>query len=386
MSHKESVLDRMKREKKEKLVTIKQWIKNEIVLCIAAILAIISMCLVPPDDSYVEYFDYRTLVLLFCLMAVVAGLKRANIFEWLAGKLLGKITNTTQLAQVLVFLCFFTSMFITNDVALLTFVPFTLLVIQKADCKQWTIYIIVLQTIGANLGSILLPVGNPQNLYLYGISGYSLLQFVWHMIPLWLFSLVGLWIATLVIKKKEIVVETKSVTINGGWFYLILFLLCLGTVVGWLSYKILLLVLVFAIVWKEKEILLEVDYCLLATFICFFIFIGNVKAMPQVANVLHELIGGRELFVGIAASQVISNVPAAILLSGFSNNIASLLWATNIGGLGTLIASLASVISYKIYMQEKNKNGKGYLKVFTGMNLLFLVSLCGVAVFLQSIF
>lgn len=372
----------MKSEKKEKLKAITQWMKKEIVLCIATVLALLSMCLVPPSRSYAEYVDYRTLVLLFCLMAVVAGLKRAGVFEWLAGQLLGKIENTRQLAQVLVFLCFFTSMFITNDVALLTFVPFALLVLRKADCKQWMVYIVVLQTIGANLGSMLLPVGNPQNLYLYGKSAYTFGQFVSHMFPLWVISLVGLWIATLFVKKKSIVVETKCVTVKGGYFYLLLFLLCLGTVADFIPYWVLLPILVIAILGKERNILLEVDYCLLLTFICFFIFIGNVKAMPEVAAVLRDWIAGRELLVGILVSQVISNVPAAILLSGFTNNMATLLWAVNIGGLGTLIASLASVISYKIYMQEEEKEGQKYFKVFTGMNLIFLLVLWEVGVLL----
>ena len=375
----------MKPEIKAKLGKVTEWMKSEIVLCVAAMLALFSMCLVPPNRFYVKYLDYRTLVLLFCLMAVVAGLKRAGVFEWLSGQLLGKISNARQLTQVLVFLCFFTSMFITNDVALLTFVPFTLLVVQKAGCKQWTIYIIVLQTIAANLGSMLLPVGNPQNLYLYGISGYTLFQFVGHMCPLWICSFVGLWFCTLVVKKKEISVNTKAVTINNGLFYLVLFLFCLGTVAELLPYWVLFPILVLAIFWKEKEILLEVDYCLLITFICFFIFIGNVKAMPQVANLLQKLIVGREFFVGIVSSQLISNVPAAILLSGFSHNTASLLWATNIGGLGTLIASLASVISYKIYMQEEEKNGKKYFKVFTGVNLIFLAALCGIGVLMVNV-
>ena len=362
-----------------------EWMKKEIVLCVSAVLAVISMFLVPPSKEYVTYIDGRTLVLLFCLMAVVAGWKKAGVLHKAAEMLLQRISNTRQLTQVLVFLCFFSSMLITNDVALLTFVPFGLLVLKKAECTDLMIPVVVLQTVAANLGSMLLPVGNPQNLYLYGQSGLTFVQFVLHMLPLWLVSFFVVAIATLLIKKKPVSVKTEPVTVTGGWFYLVLFVLCLASVANILPCWALLLVLLCAILWKDKAILGQVDYCLLVTFICFFVFIGNVKAMPQLAQFFQKWILGRELTVGILASQVISNVPAAILLSGFSDNSKMLLWATDIGGLGTLIASLASLISYKIYMQEKESRGGAYLKMFTLVNLVFLGLLWGTALVVQAL-
>ena len=360
-------------------IQIKEWIKKEMVLCISVVLAVLSMFVVSPNKGYLSYLDGRTLILLFCLMAVVAGWKKAGVLHKAAEMLLGRISNARQLAQVLVLLCFFSSMLITNDVALLTFVPFGLLALKKANCTNLMIPVVVLQTIAANLGSMLLPVGNPQNLYLYGQSGLTFIQFVLHMFPLWVVSFFAIWVATLWIKKQTVSVKMEYVMVTGGWFYLVLFVLCLAAVANILPCWALLVVLVCAILWKDKSILGQVDYCLLATFVCFFVFIGNVKAMPQLAQLFQQWITGRELTVGILASQVISNVPAAILLSGFSDNSSILLWATDIGGLGTLIASLASLISYKIYMQEKQSDGGAYLKMFTLINLLFLVLLWGVA-------
>ena len=353
-------------------IKVIEWIKKEIVLCISLVLAVISMFFVPPNKEYLNYIDTRTLILLFCLMAVVAGWKKAGVLERAAGMLLGRISNTRQLVQALVILCFFSSMFITNDVALLTFVPFGLFVLKKAECRDLTIPVVILQTVAANLGSMLLPVGNPQNLYLYGQSGLGFIQFVAHMFPLWLVSLLTIGAGTMLLKKETVSVNTEPVSVTDGWFYLVLFCLCLGSVANLLPCWLLLPVLVLAILWKDKGILGQLDYCLLATFVCFFVFIGNVKAMPWLAQLLQQWIVGREVAAGILASQIISNVPAAILLSGFTDNSKMLLWGTNIGGLGTLIASLASLISYKIYMQEQESQGGAYCKIFTLVNLVFL--------------
>lgn len=361
------------------------FIKNETVLCVAAVLAVISAFIVPPCGEYVSYIDFRTLSLLFCLMAVVAGWQKGWVFEHISGGVLSRVTNTRQLVCILVFLCFASSMLITNDVALITFVPFCCLVLNKAKHRELIIYTVVLQTIAANLGSMLLPVGNPQNLYLYGESGLSFAGFVRHMLPVWLCSLVLICVAIIPVKRQPISVEPAAVPhARKGWLYLALFVLCMGTVIGYLPYYILIVIVAVAVLIFDRDVLLRIDYLLLLTFVFFFVFIGNVKNMPQVACALEKIISGRELFVGVAASQITSNVPAAILLRGFTEDINALLWGTNIGGLGTLIASMASLISYKIYQQQEEHNTGKYILVFTAMNILFLIILLPVAGILIS--
>lgn len=348
--------------------------QSETVLCIAAVLAVISAFFVKPGPDYLGYIDFRTLVLLFCLMAVVAGLQKGWAFDFLAQKMLTKVHTTRQLVGILVFMCFLLSMFITNDVALLTFVPFSVLILKRVEKQELMIYTVVLQTIAANLGSLLLPVGNPQNLYLYGISKMGFGAFVGCMLPLWLASGILLAIAVLPVKSQKIEPQGADIpALRNVALYLILFALCLTTVAGILPYYYLFVIILVTILIKDGRVLISVDYLLLLTFVCFFVFIGNMKNLPAVTAFMKQIIEGKELVMGVLFSQVISNVPAAILLSGFTDQIKALLWGTNIGGLGTLIASLASLISYKIYSrQEGHENGK-YMLVFSGMNVLFLV-------------
>ena len=368
------------------MLKIKEFIKNEFVLCAAGLLALCSMLAVPPSPSYLSYLDFHTLILLFCLMAVVAGLQIAGIFHWLAGKLLQYAKNTRQLAQILIFLSFFCSMLITNDVSLITFVPLALYVLTAAGHSDMFIPVVVLQTVAANLGSILLPVGNPQNLYLYGISEMGFAQFVLHMLPLWLLSLVVVVLFTLPLKKAPLeakIPEGRREPI--GRLYILLFLLCIVTVAGFLSEYLLLGIIVAFVAIFDRRVFRQVDYLLLLTFVCFFVFIGNMKAIPSVSQLLSQLIAGNELIVGILSSQIISNVPAAILLSGFTDQTGALLWSTNIGGLGTLIASLASLISYKAYMRQIRQappcntgapqSAKKYMLWFTLVNVAVLVIL-----------
>lgn len=366
------------------------FVKNEFVLCIAALLAVVTMFFVKPSAEYISYVDLRTLALLFCLMSVVAGWKKAGVFSWIAGVMLRRMKNTRELVFLLWALCFGLSMFITNDVALITFVPFAILLLERANHRELILYTIVLQTIAANLGSMLLPIGNPQNLYLYGLSQMSMGAFILYMLPLWVISLAGLVIATLPVKQYAILSENEDKKEDNKKprkrtaLYVILFILCLLTVANVVPYYITFGVVLLAVVAIDRTILLEVDYLLLLTFVCFFVFVGNVKAIPQIYEWLCALVKGRELWVGILSSQVISNVPAAILLSGFTEKIHLLIWATDIGGLGTLIASLASLISYKIYAKTPEHQSGKYLLIFTGMNLAFLALLITTAIILQA--
>lgn len=368
--------------------------KKETVLFAAVLLAFGSMVCVPPDMQYLSYIDYRVLALLFCLMTVMEGFKSTGFFAAVAGKLLEKVKTFRQLYLVLVFLCFFTSMWITNDVALLTFVPFTVLVLRMTGLEQEMIPVIVLQTIAANLGSMTTPVGNPQNLYLYSISGMGIGAFLQIMGPLTLISAGLIFLICLIHKDfpvrqgmlgKEIVGVRKA---GENQVLAVLFFISLLSVFRILSWQLLLLIVLASCIGikafcKEKYLPLKADFGLLLTFVAFFIFIGNMGRICVVREVLSQVLNGRELLISFLCSQMISNVPAAILLSGFTQEYRGLLQGVNIGGLGTLIASLASLISYKFFAAESEQTPAAgtrgrYMLTFTiwnvGMALVLLTA------------
>ena len=368
--------------------------KKETVLFAAVLLAFGSMVCVPPDMQYLSYIDYRVLALLFCLMTVMEGFKSTGFFAAVAGKLLEKVKTFRQLYLVLVFLCFFTSMWITNDVALLTFVPFTVLVLRMTGLEQEMIPVIVLQTIAANLGSMTTPVGNPQNLYLYSISSMGIGAFLQIMGPLTLISAGLIFLICLIHKDfpirqgmlgKEIVGVRKA---GENQVLAVLFFISLLSVFRILSWQLLLLIVLVSCIGikafcKEKYLPLKADFGLLLTFVAFFIFIGNMGRICAVREVLSQVLNGRELLISFLCSQMISNVPAAILLSGFTQEYRGLLQGVNIGGLGTLIASLASLISYKFFAAESEQTPAAgtrgrYMLTFTiwnvGMALVLLAA------------
>lgn len=353
--------------------------KKETVFVAAIAAAILSMFFVLPSKEYLNYSDYRVLALLFCLMIIVAGLQELGIFTWLGKKLSEKVKNSRGLSLLLVFLCFFTSMLITNDVALITFVPFGLELLKLAGLKDKIIKVVVLQTIAANLGSMFTPIGNPQNLYLYNLTGMGIGEFFWLMLPLCVLSFILLAIVILAEKpvkiSRDFPEEESAPDKKKTGIYCILFLLCLLTVVRILPFQIMLVIVMAVILFINKGLYRKVDYCLLGTFLGFFIFVGNMQRTPAVKELLESLLAGREMYISVLASQVISNVPATMLLAGFTEQYEALLYGVNIGGLGTLIASLASVISYKSYAAMPDAKKGKYMAVFTLYNLAFLVVL-----------
>lgn len=362
---------------KEKIV---EFIKKEVVLMVATVLAIVSAFVVPPSMKYLEYIDWRVLGLLLCLMTVMAGLQKCGLFDWLGEALLKRTTKVWQLCLVLVMLCFFLSMFITNDVALITFVPFAIVALEKSEQQRLLIPVIVLQTVAANLGSMLTPIGNPQNLYLYNLSGMSLMEFVLCMLPNTALSLVLLIIGVCFVKGKGDKVtqdnmDAPKVDRKQTSIYLILFVLSLLVVAKVLPYELVLGIIIVVVLIVDKQVLKKVDYCLLLTFISFFVFTGNLGNISVIKDTLQQMVNGRELIVGVVASQGISNVPAALLLSGFTSDYRALLAGVNIGGLGTLIASMASLISYKILANNYNEKKGKYFMWFTIVNVLFLTVL-----------
>ena len=363
---------------KKSIQTCICFIKKETVLCIAALLALCSAFFVPPSLHYLEYLDFRVLSLLFCLMLVVAGLQSIGVFQMLGTTLLSGTKNTRQLVLLLTGLCFFSSMLITNDVSLITFVPFAIMILHMADQDNLLIPVIVLQTIAANLGSMFTPVGNPQNLYLYSAYSIPIADFLLAMLPLTLLSLVLLAAAAFLLPNEELSLQTLSGTKaqlsrKKLLVYLALFLVCLACVIHLITFPWMILIVTICIFLVDRSLFKDADYFLLLTFVCFFLFIGNMERIPAIATLLRNLIRQRELFLGILASQYISNVPAAILLSGFTDQAIPLLYGVNIGGLGTLIASLASLISYRYYVNLKGAKKGKYFRTFTFYNLVFLL-------------
>lgn len=348
--------------------------KKEFVLVIASLLAGLSMLLTPPSKAYFAYVDFAVLAILFCLMAVVAGLNKAGLFNFLSIKILQKSTSTKGISIVLVLACFFSSMFITNDVALITFVPLAIAVLHSTSQKQ-LVFVVVMQTVAANLGSMLTPIGNPQNLYIYSYYKLNIMQFLQAVLPLCTFSLVLITAVLFMFKgsaisvksKEKIIVNKKALTI-----YFLLFFACALTVLHVISYIACFVLTIVVIIIADCKILKAIDYALLLTFVAFFIFVGNISAVPEIQKFLQQVISGRELFAGIAASQIVSNVPAAIMLSGFTQNFKELLLGVNIGGLGTIIASLASLISYKLYAKSTGARPMLFIGVFSIINLSFL--------------
>ncbi|MGN0398591.1 MAG: SLC13 family permease [Blautia sp.] len=366
---------------------IRDFIKRETVLDISFLLALGSCFLIHPDKQYAGYIDTGTLIVLFCLMAVVAGMKELGMFQRIGEALLERIQSERGLVLVLVFLCFFSSMLITNDVALITFVPLALLILHMTDRTSAVCFVVTLMTIGANLGSMLTPVGNPQNLYLYSVSGMTLGAFLRLMLPYTLIS-AGVLLVCIFLgyrKRASISYSSENTEIKDRKrlaVYLILFGICLLSVAGVISRPVLLVLITAGIFFADRKLFGKVDYSLLATFVCFFIFIGNMGRFPVFRRLIGEILEGHVRLAAAAISQIISNVPAALLLAGFTEEWKELIVGTNLGGLGTLIASMASLISYK-QIAVKNPGLKSrYLAVFTLLNVIFLMIFAGVSLVL----
>lgn len=365
------------------LTKVGGFVRREAVLVISLACALLSMLAVPPDAAYAGYIDLRVLCLLFCLMAVVAGLQQCGLFTVLAQRLLTGRKQLRLLYLALVLLPFFCSMLITNDVALITFVPFTVLVLSHIDRMDALIRVVVLQTLAANLGSMATPVGNPQNLFLCSYYGLGFGAFLRVVLPLTLVSLLALSAAALWTRGEtiEITFPQREHIQQPRLFALLclLFALCLLSVMHVLHYGIVTAAVALCLLLFARGLFTRVDYALLLTFVGFFIFAGNIGRIEAVRNVLEMLLGRSTYWTSVLASQIISNVPAAVLLSGFTDNWSALLAGVDVGGLGTPIASLASLISLKLYLRAENASLPRYLSVFTLANIAGLVLLSAAA-------
>lgn len=364
------------------------FLKKEAVFVISMILAVISAFIVPPDVKYLDYIDIRVIALLFVLMSVVAGFQCLGVFEFISNTIVNKIENLRYLVMVLWMLCFFMSMIITNDVALITFVPLAILTLTITDNTKYIIYTVVLQTVAANMGSMLTPMGNPQNLYLYSYFNISTFEFFSITVPVIILSFILLLIASLFIPNSKINVKTGDFKIEKNkklLLYSVLGLMALCAVFKIIDYKIVTIAAFLLILILDRRNLIRIDWFLLFTFVFFFIFVGNIGRITYIVNFISDVLLERELLISVIACQVISNVPAAVMLSGFTENYKALILGTDIGGLGTLIASLASLISFKIYSQIKDSNTVKYLIEFTVINVIFIIILLTVFIFCYKI-
>ena len=363
-------------------------LRAEAVLCISLAAALLSALLVPPDAAYLSYIDLRVLCLLFALMAVVQGFVRCGLFRLLAERLLSGERTLRALCLLLVLLPFFVSMLVTNDVALLALVPFTFFLLRQAEAEALAVRVCVLQTVAANLGSMATPIGNPQNLYLHARYALTAGQFFGVVLPLALVSLVALAVTAVLSappRGRVHVTFAEPARIADARrlaAYLALFLLCLAAVFRLVHYAVAAAAALVLLLLLDRPLLRRIDYGLLLTFCCFFVFSGNLGRIPAVRALLESLLDRNTLLCATAASQCISNVPAAILLSGFTGDWQGLLAGVNIGGLGTPVASLASLISLRLYLKEPGARARRFLSVFTLVNVAGLILLLAVAALL----
>ncbi len=357
------------------------FLKKEKVLTVALGLALVSMLFVPPDGGYMGYIDFRVLALLFCLMLLVKGLQSVGLFDALIRALFGTVHGTRRLCVLLVMLCFFTSMLITNDVALLTFVPFAMLALDRCGKKELIIRTVVLQTVAANLGSMATPVGNPQNLYLFSAGDLEIGAFFAAVLPVAGASLVLILLACFLMLPNEPVAFAAGdhgtpASHREIALYAVLFAVNLLVVFRVLHFlPALFLTVLGVLLFGKRSLFHEVDYALLLTFVGFFVFVGNLGRVEAVSRLIERLLVGREVLVSALFSQFLSNVPAALLLSGFTGDTVGLVIGTNVGGLGTLIASMASLISYKLYSAREDAEAGRYMLVFTAVNVIGLILL-----------
>lgn len=362
------IIQTQKGKKKSSFI---EFLKKECVLVIAVTLAILSSFISIPKLSYI---DFKVLILLFNLMVVVAAFKELKVLDSIAIGLLKKCNTYTSISLALVFITFISSMIVTNDVALITFVPLSIVIARKANIN--VLKIVIFQTLAANLGSSFTPMGNPQNLFIYSFYNLSPIDFFKITLPIVILAVLFLVLLVFKDKKMNLSLDLEDVKIdNKRDVYLFggLFLIILLSVFHVIDYKVTFLITIVMVLILNKKLFSQVDYSLLITFIGFFIFVGNISTMDVVKNFMEGILNSPKstFLASVLSSQVISNVPATMLLSGFTNHFKELLLGVNIGGMGTLIASLASVISYKIYASEFGNDN--YIKSFTFYNILGLI-------------
>jgi len=350
-------------------------VKKNVVMAVAMVAACVTCFFVPPDKAYLDYFDVKTLTCLFCVLAVVCALKNIHFFYILAKKIVRVFKNARMSILALVYITFIGSMLIANDMALLTFLPLGLYVLNATGKGKYMAFTFIMQNIAANLGGMLTPFGNPQNLYLYTAFNIPNLEFMKIMAPPFVLAVALITVCCLIFVKPEpLALKEENATLPAGraTVYLLLFALAIAIVFRGIPYWIGLAVIPAALLFLDRKALKMVDYPLLLTFVFFFVFSGNMARIEGVRRLFSMLLEKSTLLFSVISCQVISNVPSAILLSQFTENYRDLLLGVNIGGVGTLIASLASLITFREYTrQNKGKTGY-YILLFSAFNFAFL--------------
>ncbi len=361
-------------------VFLRHFIKNNTVTVIAFFAAAVTCLFVPFDREYVDYIDYKTLVCLFCVLAVVCALRNIRFFYLMARQVVQLFKNARMSILALVYITFIGSMLIANDMALLTFLPLGYYVLKTTDKRQYMAFTFIMQNIAANLGGMLTPFGNPQNLYLYTRFRIPSGEFMAIMAPPFILSVVLITLCCIIFVKPEpltLPAEKVRLPRKRVWFYLFLFAISILIVFRGVPYQLGLVIITAAIFFTDRDALRRVDYGLLLTFVFFFIFAGNMARIPAVRELFSALLGHNPMLFSVASCQVISNVPSAILLSQFTDNYAALLVGVNIGGVGTLISSLASLITFREYTEHNPGKAGSYLLKFSVFNFGFLTVLVG---------
>ena len=366
-------------------VEILQWVRKNTVLTIAFAAALITSCIVPPDAAYADYLDWKTLTCLFCVLAVVCALKNIKFFTILARKIVDCTGNLRMATLALVYITFIGSMLIANDMALLTFLPLGYFVLSSTGKERYMAFVFIMQNIAANLGGMLTPFGNPQNLYLYTEFGIPTGEFMQIMLLPFLAAIALITVCCLFLPKQSLAITEEcpyKLQPKRTVLYLILFALSIIIVFRVIPYWIGLIIIPAVLMFADRQALRAVDYPLLLTFLCFFIFAGNMARIPAVSELFSSLLEKNTLLVSVLSCQIISNVPSAILLSQFTTDYPALLLGVNIGGTGTLIASLASLITFREYtFHNPGKAGK-YILMFSAFNFGFMFLLTVLASFL----
>ena len=364
-----------------------RFFRKNLVMLIAFVVALVTCFIVPPDEKYLGYFDLKTLSCLFLVLAVVCALRNIRFFYILAKKIVSIFKNTRASVLALVYITFIGSMLIANDMALLTFLPLSYYVLNETKKQKYMAFTFIMQNIAANLGGMLTPFGNPQNLYIYSTFKVNTWEFMLIMLPPFILSVALITVCCLVfVKKEEISVDNEEVKLPPvrASIYLVLFVLSIAVVFG-VPYWIGLIIIPVALLIMDRKALLAVDYPLLLTFVFFFIFAGNMARIEAVSSFFASLLEWNTMVVSALSCQVISNVPSAILLSQFTTDYRSLLLGVNIGGVGTLISSLASLITLREYTSLDPKGTTKYVLKFSAFNLAFLFILIGFMLLINHI-
>ncbi len=356
--------------------------KKNAVMLVAFAAALITSFIITPDAEYIGYFDFKTLTCLFCVLAVVCALKNINFFYMMAHKIVEHFKTARLAVLVLVYITFIGSMFIANDMAHLTFLPLGYMVLVSTGKQKYMAFTFIMQNIAANLGGMLTPFGNPQNLYLYTKFNIPTVEFMSIMaLPFALAVALITAFCIVFVKPEPLEIAYGKIKLDFGrtTVYLALFLLSVLIVFRGIDYRIGLVIIFAALLFLDRHALAKVDYPLLLTFVFFFVFAGNMARIDAVRNIFEVVLGKNTLLFSILSCQVISNVPSAILLSQFTDNYRELLLGVNIGGVGTLISSLASLITFREYVKHNPGRAMRYIGLFTLLNFVFLILLGGFA-------